>query len=282
LTRTGFHVLKLGGELLEQPDHVRQIAGLIAESSRTAPLVVVHGGGREINAALALAGVAKRQVDGIRVTDAETLGVVVATLAGTINTRLVAAVVAAGGGAVGLTGADAGTGLSQPSEPLVTREGRTVSLGLVGTPNGTGRPALLVHLCAGGYIPILASLGMSGDGSLLNVNADLFAAHLAVRLDAVRLIIAGGTPGVLDADRLTIPVLDEDWIEALSANGTARAGMLAKLGACRQAMRAGVPRVVIVDGFDFESLSAELSATPPERPRRGTRLVSSSSLSTVH
>ena len=99
-------VLKLGGELLEQPARLGAIASAIAATP--SPLVVVHGGGREIDAALARAGIAKRQVDGLRVTDAGTLGIVIEVLAGAVNTRFVAAINAAGGRAVGLTGADGG------------------------------------------------------------------------------------------------------------------------------------------------------------------------------
>ena len=100
-------VLKLGGELLEQPQDLETIAKAIARLSRQASLVVVHGGGREIDAALNTAGIPKQQVDGLRVTDARTLDVVVSVLAGAINTRLVAAVRRAGANPVGLTGADA-------------------------------------------------------------------------------------------------------------------------------------------------------------------------------
>jgi acetylglutamate kinase len=100
-------VLKLGGELLEQPADVARVGRAIAALARQGPLVVVHGGGREIDAALGTAGIPKQQVDGIRITDQPTLEVVVAVLAGAINTRLVAAARRAGARPVGLTGADA-------------------------------------------------------------------------------------------------------------------------------------------------------------------------------
>jgi acetylglutamate kinase len=102
----GVVLLKVGGELLEQPAGLAAIAGIIA--SATGPLVVVHGGGKEIDRALARAGLTKHQVDGVRVTDPATLDVVVEVLAGAVNTRLVAAVNKAGGRAVGLTGVDGG------------------------------------------------------------------------------------------------------------------------------------------------------------------------------
>src|SRR5262245_66658019 len=99
------------------------------------PLVIVHGGGREIDAALKTAGIEKRQVDGLRVTDQATLNVVVAVLAGTVNTRFVAGLTSAGVAAVGLTGADGGCGLSEQAPPHRTVNGHQVDLGLVGLPS---------------------------------------------------------------------------------------------------------------------------------------------------
>ena len=114
-------VLKLGGELLERPRDVDRVARMIASLARRSPLVVVHGGGKEIDAALASAGIPKQQVDGLRVTDPRTLDVVVAVLAGAINTRLVAAVRRAGAKPVGLTGADAAVVTVKRAAPIVGR-----------------------------------------------------------------------------------------------------------------------------------------------------------------
>src|SRR5688500_19521931 len=111
-------VLKVGGELLEQPEDLARVArGIAALASRT-PLVVVHGGGKEIDAGLAAAGIPKRQVDGLRVTDAATLDVVVSVLAGAINTRLGAAVRRAKGAAGGWTAADAAVAVMERAAPI--------------------------------------------------------------------------------------------------------------------------------------------------------------------
>src|SRR5512132_3570200 len=143
-------VIKLGGELLEQPDDLARVAkGIAALAGRTS-LVVVHGGGREIDAALATAGIAKQQVDGLRVTDARTLDVVVAVLAGAINTRLVAALRQAGAKPVGLTGADASVVTVRRAMPIASVAGPTVDLGLVGSPINNGAPKLLTDLLARG------------------------------------------------------------------------------------------------------------------------------------
>ena len=150
--------------------------------------MVVHGGGRAIDAELARARQrAEAIVDGLRITDAATLDAVVAVLGGTINTRLVARLVAAGARAVGLTGADAALGAWR-REPrrMSPRAGAQVDLGLVGEPDGRRRSGVVIDLLAGGYVPVVASIGVSRDGGLLNVNADTIAAHLAAGIGATR------------------------------------------------------------------------------------------------
>ena len=200
-------VLKLGGELLEQPADLSRVARGIAALAAHTSLVVVHGGGKEIDAALATAGIPKRQVDGLRITDEATLDVVVAVLAGAINTRLVAASRRAGARAVGLTGADAAVAVVRRSPPETSVAGPRVDLGLVGLPSGSERPALLMDLMTGGYVPIVACIGATRRGQLLNVNADTLASHLAAIVGASRLVILGGTAGVLNDSGQTIPRL---------------------------------------------------------------------------
>jgi acetylglutamate kinase len=244
-------VLKLGGELLEDDAAVRTAAAAIVRLSAREPLVVVHGGGRAIDAELRARGLTPRFADGLRITDAPTLDSVVAVLAGRTNTAVVAAVGAAGGRAVGLTGADARIGLASRATPLETVRGARVDLGLVGEPSG-GDVRLLQDLLGLGYIPVVASVGVAGDGTLLNVNADTFAAHLAAALGARRLIVAGTTPGVLDSGGATIPSLTEADVATLTGSGTAHSGMVAKLAACRQALTGGVAEVSIVAGRGVE------------------------------
>ena len=233
----------------------------IAALAGRGPLVIVHGGGREIDAETARRGVPKQAVDGLRITDAATLDAVVAVLAGTVNTRLVAALVSRGVRAVGLTGVDARVGLSTLAPPHRTADG-TLGRSRPGRPAGVrahpdagGRSA-----CACGYVPAIACLGVTEAGQVLNVNADTMAAALAAGLGARRLIIAGGTAGVFDAQGETIATLDLDGIDALIGDGTASAGMVAKLRACRDALDAGVREVAIVHGRDPKGL-AEAAGT---------------------
>lgn len=255
-------VLKFGGELLEQPQDLERAAKAIARLSQRASVVVVHGGGREIDAALNTAGIPKQQVDGLRVTDARTLDVVVSVLAGAINTRVVAAVRRAGASPVGLTGADATVATMKRAAPIVSTTGETIDLGLVGAPVRNGAPRLLTDLLAAGYVPIVACIGATRTGQLLNVNADTLASHLASALRARRLVIAGGTSGVLDDQGQTIERLTTRDAARLVKAGTANKGMVAKLLACRAALQAGVGDVVIADGRKTRLGTLADSSTP--------------------
>jgi acetylglutamate kinase len=246
-------VLKLGGELLEDAAAVTRAAQGVRALAKSGQIVVVHGGGRAIDADLRARGLAPRFVDGIRITDAATLDSVVAVLAGQINTRLVAALGAAGVvNAVGLTGVDAQVGLSLPAPAIRQSTGRSVAPGLVGVPCGASEPKLLRDLLVLGYVPVVATLGVSADGALLNVNADVLAAHLARALRADRLVIAGSTPGVFDASGATCAFLDAATAQAMVLAGTARDGMVAKLQAALTAVEGGVPVVRIVDGREAD------------------------------
>jgi acetylglutamate kinase len=254
-------IVKLGGELLEG-DGTDRMARVIARAARTTPLVVVHGGGKEIDAALSQASIPKHQVDGLRVTDASTLNIVISVLAGAINTRFVAAINAARGRAVGLTAADAGVMEVRPSKPHRATSGELVDLGLVGEPvPGRGAP-LIEALCRNGFTPVLSSIGAARDGRLFNVNADTLAGSLAARVRAARLVIAGGTPGVLDKNGGTLHRLDAAAMDELVSSGTANAGMVAKLRACRAALDGGVREVAIADGRGSK-LPALIAGTAP-------------------
>ncbi|MGE0360436.1 MAG: acetylglutamate kinase [Vicinamibacterales bacterium] len=251
-------VLKFGGELLEDPARTRAIAGVVRKAAARGPLVVVHGGGREIDRSLAAAGIPKHQVDGLRVTDEATLDVVVQVLAGLINTRLVATLNAAGVRAVGLTGADATVAPVRRAPVFSAADGRKVSLGRVGVPTTAGAPALLTRLTGAGFVPVVASVSADGRGGLFNVNADTLAGSLAARLRAGRLVVAGATAGVLDAAGATVPLVDATVARAMVKAGTASAGMIAKLAACRLAAGAGVGDVRIADGRTMTELLAAL------------------------
>jgi acetylglutamate kinase len=146
-----------------------------------------------------------------------------------------------------LTGADAMIGRCTKAELFETVGGDHVDLGFVGQPDGTDM-SLLRDLTRLGYVPVVASVGVSADGSLLNVNADTLAGHLAAALPAERLIVAGATAGVLDGRGGTIARLTPGDIDAMIASGAAHSGMIAKLAACRRALDSGVADIAIVSG----------------------------------
>lgn len=248
-------VLKLGGELLEDAAAMKTMASAVQRLASSGKVVVVHGGGRAIDAELRLRGLEPAFVDGLRVTDAAAMESVVAVLAGRTNTAFVGALYAAGVRAVGLTGADAGIGLCAKAPLFTSTSGERVDLGLVGEP-ANAPVTLLQDLPALGYVPVIASIGVTPEGTLLNVNADTLAGQLAAAVRADRLIIAGGTAGVLDASGATISSLALEQVEAMIASGEAHSGMVAKLRACRNALARGVNDVSIVTGrgtVDLES-----------------------------
>ena len=261
-------VLKLGGELLEDAAAIERAAAAIVRLAAKGPLVVVHGGGRAIDAELRGRGLEPRFVDGLRVTDADALDAVISVLAGRNNTALVAAIGAAGGRAIGLTGADGLIGRSTPAGTFTTVSGEHVDLGLVGQPDAAD-VSLLHELTSLGYVPVVASIGVTSEGGLLNVNADTLAGHLAATCRARRFIVAGGTAGVLGADGQTIGNLTLEEIDRLIESGAAHSGMIAKLAACRRALEGGVSEIAIVGGRGVTSFD--------EAP--GTRIVASAPVS---
>lgn len=264
-------VVKFGGELLERPDRLATVVGVMTRAAGRVPLAIVHGGGKEIDVALKAAGIEKRQVEGLRITDDATLDVVVGVLAGSVNTRLVAALGAGGLKAVGLTGADGGCGLSDVAPPHLSVDGRPVDLGRVGVPSTAADVTLVRALVDRSFVPVIASIGVTADGRLLNVNADTFAGRLAERLHAARLVVAGTTAGVLDERGATVSVLEPSDIARLIGAGTATAGMIAKLRACEEALANGVGEIVIVDGRDAASLEAAVLDRAPAKATRIAR-----------
>jgi acetylglutamate kinase len=254
---TGPLVLKLGGELLESPEQRARIAAAAASLASQRPLAIVHGGGRAIDAELDRRGIAPKKIDGLRITDSATLDVVVSVLGGSANTELVSALVESGVAAVGLTGVDAGLGRANRVAAHRSTTGAIVDLGLVGDAaevDASLIELLLVH----GYVPVVASLGFdahpsTGAQNILNVNADVMACRLAAALEGSDLVIAGATAGVLDDQGEPIPTLDAAGVETLISRGTATAGMVAKLSACRSALLEGVSSVRIVDGRQLDA-----------------------------
>ena len=249
---TGTLGLTFGGELLENAEQRARIAAQVANLLTDRSVVVVHGGGRAIDVELDRRGITPRKVDGLRITDEATLEAVVSVLAGSANTAMVAALVGRGVPAVGLTGVDAGLGRATRASAYRTASGSAADLGLVGDPEHVD-PTLIELLLVQGYVPVVASIGVDAGGNVLNVNADVMACRIAAAIAGSDLVIAGTTPGVLDADGRTIAALDVESIDEVIASGTATTGMIAKLASCRAALLDGVSSVRIVDGRGLDA-----------------------------
>lgn len=199
------------------------------------PVVIVHGGGAEVSAWCQRLGVVPRFVDGLRVTDPQTLEVATAVLAGLANKRLVARLRAAGLDAVGLSALDGGTIEAVPHR-------RAATLGAVGAVFDV-QPALLETLLGQGRVPVIASI-CDCEGALLNVNADDLAAALAGALKARALVLLSDAPGLI-LDGGVVPRLAADALAHATDRPEVQGGMRPKLIAARAALEAGVPRVHI-------------------------------------
>ena len=209
--------------------------------------VVVHGGGPQIESALARLGMKGEFVQGMRVTDAETMDVVEMVLGGQVNKEVVELINQSGGKAVGLTGQD-GAFIHARKLTLPSREkNNRVDLGQVGEIESID-PAVIEALEAGGFIPVVAPIGTGRDGTTYNINADLVAGKLAEVLRAEKLVVLTNTPGVLDKDGKLLTGLTPKKIDDLVAKGVISGGMLPKIGSALDAARSGVKSVHIIDG----------------------------------
>jgi acetylglutamate kinase len=210
--------------------------------------VVVHGGGPQIDDALERVGKKSRFVQGMRVTDAETMGIVEWVLAGQVQQELVALINRFGGQAVGLTGKDGGMIRARRMQlPDRDDPNRTHDLGQVGEIEAVD-PSLVCALQDSAFIPVISPIGSGADGLSYNINADLVAGKIAEILRAEKLVLLTNTPGVLDRDGRLITGLTASHIEELFADGTISGGMLPKISSALEAAHGGVNSVHIIDG----------------------------------
>jgi acetylglutamate kinase len=221
--------------------------------------IVVHGGGPQIAHMLQRLGIKTSIVDGLRVTDRETMEVVEMVLAGKINKQLVSAINAEGGCAIGLSGKDGG--LIEAAKLVRTRvEGgvRTeIDLGFVGEPRRIGA-TVLDTFKQSDIIPVIAPIGVGTDGETYNINADTVAGAVAAAVKATRLLLLTDVAGVLDADKKLIPELTAAAARRLIAEGVINGGMIPKIETCLEAVDGGVDAAVIVDGRVPHAILLEL------------------------
>jgi acetylglutamate kinase len=234
------NVIKLGGSLLD--DSARRAEALnaiAAQWKRGEEIVLVHGGGKHVDANLKRLGIPKRTYAGLRVTDDATLDVVVGTLAGSVNKMLVAELAAIGVRSAGISGCDASTLTAELHPPI---DG--VALGHVGSVTG-GDPTLINALVTSGILPVVSSVAEGPNGTLLNVNADSAAAAIAVALGAEELIFITDVAGLLDETGNVVAQLHAAEAQALLGTSVVTGGMRPKLQAALHALGSGVRRITI-------------------------------------
>ncbi|MBL6685359.1 MAG: acetylglutamate kinase [Methylophilaceae bacterium] len=220
--------------------------------------VVVHGGGPQISAHLEKLGKKGEFINGMRVTDEETMDIVEMILGGQINKEIVQLINKNGGKAVGLTGQDSNF---IHAKKLIVKDERdefkNIDLGQVGDIDSID-PTLINFLDSGDFIPVVAPIGIGDDDKTYNINADLVAGKLAEILKAEKLILMTNTPGVLDNNKQLITGLTAKEIENLIIEGTLSGGMLPKINSALDAAKSGVNAVHIVDGRVEHALLLEI------------------------
>jgi acetylglutamate kinase len=245
-------VLKYGGSAMSDPtlraSFARDVVLLKYIGLRPA---IVHGGGPQIGRTLERLGVQSTFVDGLRVTDDQTMDVVEMVLGGTVNREIVALIQQAGGRAIGLTGND-GDMIRVTRRTHADRD-----LGRVGQVRGVD-PAPIIAVADAGYVPVIAPIGVDDDGVTHNVNADEAAGAVAQALHAEKLILLTDVEGVLDAQSVLIPQLTIAEARKHIAEGTIRGGMIPKIECCISALESGVSRTHIVDGRIMHAILLEI------------------------
>ncbi len=220
--------------------------------------VVVHGGGPQINEMLDKLGKKGEFIQGMRVTDAETMDVVEMVLGGQVNKEIVNLINRHGGKAVGLTGQD-GNFIHAHKLMMEDKDdpSKMIDIGLVGEISGID-PSIINFLDSGDFIPVVAPIGVGVDNQTYNINADVVAGKLAEILGAEKLILLTNTPGVLDKNGNLLTGITPKQIDDLVADGTLSGGMLPKIGSALDAARSGVKSVHIIDGRVEHALLLEV------------------------
>lgn len=253
-------VLKAGGDVFADPASTRALmeqVGILYQVG--VRVVLVHGGGPQSTALAKALGFDAKFVAGRRVTDADSLNVAAMVLNGQINTRILAACRDLQIPAVGISGVDAGL-IRAHRRPPVQEGEESIDYGFVGDIDSVDAEVLSKQL-DNGLMPVVSPLSADADGTLLNINADTVAAAIASALDAEKLILATGAPGILadpsDPGSL-ISYLDRKGLEKLRADGALADGMLPKAAAITQALEQGVQRVHVISHKVEDSLLLEV------------------------
>ena len=253
-------VIKFGGHAMGDDDAMDEFArDIVLMKQCNVNPVVVHGGGPQINDMLKRLDIASEFVEGKRVSDAATVEVVEMVLSGRINKRIVQAINAQGGKAVGLSGKDANLMVCEKDLMTVVRDGKevTVDLGYVGKPVEMN-PGILRNFLGSDFIPVVAPIGAGRRGETFNVNGDTAAGAIAAAMKADRLLLLTDVAGVKDADGAILTALRAADVRELTASGVISGGMIPKTQTALDAIDGGVRAVVILDGRAPHAVLLEL------------------------
>ena len=255
-------VIKFGGHAMGEQASIEAFARDIVFLQQVgAKPIVVHGGGPQIGSMLARLEMESNFIDGLRVTDQQTISIVEMVLAGAINKSLVASISAAGGMSVGISGKDGNLiiakKLNHRTKDTDSAIENLVDLGYVGIPDKVDKQ-VLDALLGVNMIPVVAPLGLGADGQTYNINADTAAGSIASALNASRLLMLTDVDGVLDDNGKLIPRLSIAQAKQLILNGVIKGGMIPKVETCIQAVQSGAGAAVILDGRKKHAVLVEL------------------------
>lgn len=259
-------VIKYGGHAMVEEHLKRQFAlDVILLKQIGINPIIVHGGGPQINLLLDRLGITPSYVEGMRVTDGETMDVVEMVLVGKVNKQIVGLINHCGGKAVGLSGRDGDlvcaeklqVSSKRSEEPVADAPPELIDLGRVGQVTRINS-GVLESLYLKDFIPVIAPVGVGDDGEAFNINADLVAGAIAGALAAEKLILLTDVPGVKDKSGELLTSLPREQLEGLIADGTVAGGMIPKVRCCEEALRRGVAKTYIVDGRVEHSILLEM------------------------
>lgn len=244
-------VIKYGGNaMIDEALKEAVISDIVLLSLVGIKVVVVHGGGPEINDMLARVNKEAKFINGLRYTDEETMEIVQMVLCGKVNKDLVALITHAGGSAIGLSGLDSG---------LIRAKKLSDELGLVGEVTSIN-PKPVIDLLDNGYIPVISTVALGDEGSF-NVNADIVASKLSISLNAEKLILLTDVKGLLmdpKDDSTLLHSVNVSGVPMLVKNGVIKGGMIPKVDCCVEAIRNGVKQTIIQDGRVKHSILMEM------------------------
>jgi acetylglutamate kinase len=257
--------VKLGGSILEDAGIRLQILKQVSLAfSGGHQIILVHGGGKSLSRRLGQMEMTSQFIQGLRVTDSETLQVAVMVLAGEVNKKIVAELSELGTGAVGICGADGG---AVRCVQLSNFPGQPSGIGFVGKPAGVKR-SFFDLLLGAGLLPVVSSIALGPDFRLYNVNADQMASACASGTGSESLVFLTDVPGVRDEKGSVLKTLGPQEIESMRSKGILSGGMLPKTSSCLEALGSGVSSVHILPGAAADILTRFLDGNIPE----GTRI----------